>query len=241
MADLLQKCGPIEEQNIFYHPMTKRHLGIARIVFMDVQSARNCIERYNGKSVMGKELLVFQDAFGARCKQMFEEVTTGKKPMNPIVQPPVVQPQHPLPTFGKDETISHHSDKEFHPVDFDSIYNQSAHGSADLKGELFKVTATNQNNKNANPLDHKLEDGEWNDSRDKYDDYGYDERSESSRHYRYDKKESRRYDKYHHSSSYHKNEKDRRERDRREYRRDERDRERIRSSRRRSSREYDYK
>lgn len=78
MADLLQKCGPTEEQTIYHHPMTKRHMGFARVVFMDVRSARDCIEKYNGKSVMGKELLVFHDAFGTRCKQIFQDVTAGR-------------------------------------------------------------------------------------------------------------------------------------------------------------------
>lgn len=51
---MVQKCGSFDELVIYYHPLTKRHLSLARIVFIDVKSARYCIEKYNGTSVMGK-------------------------------------------------------------------------------------------------------------------------------------------------------------------------------------------
>ena len=63
LRNLLQKCGPTEEQTIYRHPRTQRRLGIARIVFIDVKSARACIERYNQQSVMGNVMNVFHDPF----------------------------------------------------------------------------------------------------------------------------------------------------------------------------------
>lgn len=80
LGDLMAKCGPTEEQIIYYHPLTKRHLGIARCVFFDVRSAQTCVDRYNGKSVMGKVLNVFHDAFGEHCKQFVLEASGEKKP-----------------------------------------------------------------------------------------------------------------------------------------------------------------
>lgn len=134
LADLLQKCGATEEQLIYYHPQTKRHLGIARIVFIDVRSARNCIDRYNGKSVMGKELHVFHDAFGKEIKRIFEELTTGKKTSNPVTIPPSQQ----LPTLGKEETpLSHPIENEFPQVDYNNPYVQVPHGSAEHKGKFW--------------------------------------------------------------------------------------------------------
>lgn len=79
LSDLMAKCGPTEEQNIYFHPITKRHLGIARCVFFDVRSAQTCVEKYNGKSVMGKVLNVFHDAFGEHCKQFVMEASGEKK------------------------------------------------------------------------------------------------------------------------------------------------------------------
>lgn len=54
LADMMNKVGPYEELTIFYHPITNRHLGFARIVFQDVKYSRLCIDKYNGRSVMGQ-------------------------------------------------------------------------------------------------------------------------------------------------------------------------------------------
>lgn len=213
LRNLLQKCGPIEEQIIYRHPRTQRRLGIARIVFVDVKSARACIEKYNQQSVMGNVMNVFHDAFGEQCKLILIEASGEKKPQKSTIQPqPPINPPTvhvpPIPTFKpKDDMGAHLNDYQ---VDYNNPYTRSGH----ISGE------------------HKQEESEWNDSRDKYDEYADDHR-----HYRYDKKDARRYDSK--SSRYYKNEKDRdRRSDRRpDYRshRDERDRD---SSRR--SRDYEY-
>lgn len=54
LTDMMNKVGPHEELTIFYHPVTRRHLGFGRIVFQDVKYSKLCIEKYNGKSVMGQ-------------------------------------------------------------------------------------------------------------------------------------------------------------------------------------------
>lgn len=54
LADMMNKVGPYEELTIFYHPITNRHLGFARVVFQDIKYSKMCIEKYNGKSVMGQ-------------------------------------------------------------------------------------------------------------------------------------------------------------------------------------------
>ncbi|XP_022831575.1 histone-lysine N-methyltransferase SETD1 isoform X2 [Spodoptera litura] len=88
LADMMNKVGPYEELTIFYHPITNRHLGFARIVFQDVKYSKLCVEKYNGKSVMGQVLEVFHDAFGKKCQEMFENKTVEKKPQ--LVAPPIV-------------------------------------------------------------------------------------------------------------------------------------------------------
>ncbi|XP_031623064.1 histone-lysine N-methyltransferase SETD1 [Contarinia nasturtii] len=221
LRNLLQKCGSTEEQIIYRHPRTQRRLGIARIVFVDVKSARACIEKYNQQSVMGNVMNVFHDAFGEQCKQILQEASGEKKPQKPIIQaqPPVNAPINqqmpPMPTIPsfkpKDELlVPHVSESEpYYQVDYSNPYGRSGHISSD----------------------HKQEENDWNDSRDKYDEYGYE--TEDHRHYRYEKKDGRRWESK--PSRYYKGEKDRdRRTDRRDYRshRDERD-----SSRRR---EYDY-
>jgi len=60
------------------------------VVYEDVKSAKQCVEKLNNTSVMGKILEVFLDAFGQKCKEKFEELTTEKKPPPPPVveEPP---------------------------------------------------------------------------------------------------------------------------------------------------------
>lgn len=229
LRNLLQKCGPTEEQIIYRHPRTQRRLGIARIVFFDVKSARACIDKYNQQSVMGNVMNVFHDAFGEQCKVLLQDANGEKKQHKPTVVPPQLPPVippvtpqipsipsipsiPPMPPFKpKEEVVPHLNESDsYYQTDYNNPYSRSAHTSNE----------------------HKPDDSEWSNSRDKYDEYGY---VDEQRHYRYDKKESRRWDWDREwdskSSRYHKSDKDRDRRpDRREYRshRDERDRERRR-------------
>lgn len=57
LSDMMNKIGPFEELTIYYHPQTNRHLGFSRILFQEVKSAKLCVDKYNGKSVMGKVCL----------------------------------------------------------------------------------------------------------------------------------------------------------------------------------------
>lgn len=66
LTDMVNKFGEQEELVIYYHPVTNKHLGLARIVFMEVASAKQCVASLNNKSVMGKQLQVFLDPFGMK-------------------------------------------------------------------------------------------------------------------------------------------------------------------------------
>ncbi|QQP36690.1 Uncharacterized protein FKW44_021861 [Caligus rogercresseyi] len=75
---LVRKFGNMEELEIYYHPVRRKHLGLARIVFEDVKSARLCVKELHGKSVMGKQLNCYIDPFFASAKKMFDELTTER-------------------------------------------------------------------------------------------------------------------------------------------------------------------
>ncbi|XP_055614148.1 histone-lysine N-methyltransferase SETD1 [Uranotaenia lowii] len=98
LSDLLAKYGTYTELYIYYHPTTHKHLGVARIVFEQVRSARICVEKLNGVSVMGKVLKVFKDAFGEECKRILEDLTAEKKKTDPRPAPP--QPPPPSSSYG---------------------------------------------------------------------------------------------------------------------------------------------
>ena len=93
LSDMVHKFDTTEEITIFYHPVTNKHLGIARVVFETTKGAKACVEKLNKTSVMGKELKVVLDAFGKECRKLFEDLTTEKKKEEPIAPlPPVVPP-----------------------------------------------------------------------------------------------------------------------------------------------------
>lgn len=244
LRNLLQKCGPTEEQMIYRHPRTQRRLGIARIVFNDVKSARACIERYNQQSVMGNVMNVFHDAFGEQCKQIYNEATGEKKhqkpqappppqPPPPVVIPPIPQQMPPMPPISsfkpKEEIPPHLNESDPYFQDYSHPY---ARGGHNISGGHNTSGGHNVSG------EHKPDESAWNNSRDKYDEYGYE--ADDYRHYnRYDKKDSRRWDSK--PSRYHKSDKDRDRRSdwRGDYRSHRDDRERD-SSRRRPDYDYDY-
>ncbi|XP_016953503.1 histone-lysine N-methyltransferase SETD1 isoform X2 [Drosophila biarmipes] len=83
LSNMLDKCGTSDEINIYHHPTTNKHMGIARIVFESTKGARQFVEKYNQKSVMGKVLNVFCDPFGIILKKTLHNLT------NPIVAKPL--------------------------------------------------------------------------------------------------------------------------------------------------------
>lgn len=52
---MLQKAGfQWDEIDIYRHPETNKHLGIARIILSSSKQMKPCVEKFNNKSVMGK-------------------------------------------------------------------------------------------------------------------------------------------------------------------------------------------
>ncbi|GAB0099249.1 hypothetical protein DMENIID0001_150990 [Sergentomyia squamirostris] len=137
LAELIQKCGPTDEMHIYYHPVTNKHLGLARIVFKSTKSARACIERFNGTSVMGKILRVFLDAFGDECKKMLEKATAEKKSLSipsvpsstgPCMDENTTSSTHgDLMDLGTDSVDSHYRDK-FRDYDHYSSHSRDYEG-----------------------------------------------------------------------------------------------------------------
>lgn len=183
LRNLLQKCGPTEEQTIYRHTRTQRRLGIARIVFIDVKSARACIERYNQQSVMGNVMNVFHDAFGEKCKQLLLEASGDKKTQKPHAQQQQQQqPQHaappaslppqshlhvptiPPPTIAqqmppfkpKDEPSHLNESDPYYQMDYNNPYNRGGH----MTGGDHKASINDNEQRYS--------------GRDKYDEYGYD-------------------------------------------------------------------
>lgn len=58
------QCGSIEELEIFNHELSRKHLGVARLIFENPEGARICVKKLNNSTLMGKVLQVFLDPFG---------------------------------------------------------------------------------------------------------------------------------------------------------------------------------
>ncbi|KAK0095871.1 hypothetical protein PV326_007174 [Microctonus aethiopoides] len=100
LGDMVQKFGAFEELTIYYHPVTNKHLGIARVVFETIKGSKGCVEKLNNTSVMGKVLRVFLDAFGEECKKIYNDLTTEKKPEKKIIEKEVkieIEPEKHTP------------------------------------------------------------------------------------------------------------------------------------------------
>ncbi|XP_068155471.1 histone-lysine N-methyltransferase SETD1 [Drosophila tropicalis] len=133
LSSMLDKCGTSDEIHIYHHPTTNKHLGIARIVFESTKGARQFVEKYNQKSVMGKILNVFCDPFGAILKQTIENITNPVpvKP-TPIPTPPIAQ--HPVPAIMTGHEYSTEKDGMEHmmgPGGFSSFHKSADRNERD--------------------------------------------------------------------------------------------------------------
>lgn len=54
----------MELVQIYYHPITKKHLNLAKIIFDDPVAAKSCVLSLNKTSIMGKIVDVFLDPSG---------------------------------------------------------------------------------------------------------------------------------------------------------------------------------
>ncbi|CAN7985134.1 unnamed protein product [Ixodes hexagonus] len=102
LDDLLKKFGQVDDSVVYYHGRTRKHLGLARVVFSTTQAARFCVDKMHLSSVMGNILNVFFDPFGRECQRLYEELCSERpkfpEPMAYAPEPPPPPlPQPPLP------------------------------------------------------------------------------------------------------------------------------------------------
>eukprot|EP00095_Tigriopus_kingsejongensis_P000095 maker-scaffold1877_size25834-snap-gene-0.7 protein:Tk00095 transcript:maker-scaffold1877_size25834-snap-gene-0.7-mRNA-1 annotation:"hypothetical protein AND_009677" len=100
---MIAKFGVVEEMVIHHHPANRKHLGLARLVFEQVSSAKACVASLHGKSVMGKCLNCYIDPFGRSCRRMFEDLTTEQKSSAPEAEPDPPEAEEPAPPSRSEE------------------------------------------------------------------------------------------------------------------------------------------
>ncbi|KAG4065754.1 hypothetical protein HA402_012432 [Bradysia odoriphaga] len=214
LKDLIQKCGAYDELHVYYHPVTNKHLGLARIVFENVKAAKACIAKYNDTSVMGKVLNVFHDAFGEKCKRTFENATTEKRVHS--VPPPVAPP-----------TVDESSRTDIIPSKFEAATSEFDSLDAHYNRDRDRKRDSDEHYMRPHSRGHYEADYDRNDyERNDYDRNDYD---------RSDKHRKNR--KYEREKKHHYHRKSDRDRDRSDHHRSHRDRYRYRDDERDNSRD----
>ena len=62
------KFGEINECKVYYHPKTRKHLGIGKVLFKATRSAKDCVTALNQASKLGTIMNVFLDRTGNYVK-----------------------------------------------------------------------------------------------------------------------------------------------------------------------------
>ncbi|XP_064164008.1 histone-lysine N-methyltransferase SETD1B-A isoform X2 [Anguilla rostrata] len=77
LTDMCKKFGEIEQVEILYNPKNKRHLGIAKVVFGSVKSAKDAVQNLHNTSVMGNIIHVELDPKGEQRLRYFQLLVDG--------------------------------------------------------------------------------------------------------------------------------------------------------------------
>ncbi|XP_012878529.1 PREDICTED: histone-lysine N-methyltransferase SETD1B [Dipodomys ordii] len=78
LRDMCKKYGEVEEVEILYNPKTKKHLGIAKVVFATVRGAKEAVQHLHSTSVMGNTIHVELDTKGETRMRFYELLVTGR-------------------------------------------------------------------------------------------------------------------------------------------------------------------
>uniref|UniRef100_A0A1I7X9B9 RRM domain-containing protein n=1 Tax=Heterorhabditis bacteriophora TaxID=37862 RepID=A0A1I7X9B9_HETBA len=72
--------GVVDDLMVFYHPSSRKHLGIGMVVFHTSSDAAKFITQFNGKPVMGSIIKCCLDPYFAYLSRRYEEQTGAECP-----------------------------------------------------------------------------------------------------------------------------------------------------------------
>ncbi|KAJ8344629.1 hypothetical protein SKAU_G00288220 [Synaphobranchus kaupii] len=103
LAEMCAKFGEVEEMEILFHPKTRKHLGLARVLFTSTRGAKDTVKHLHNTSVMGNIVHAQLDIKGQQRMKYYDlivsgsytpqTVPTGGKALTERFLPPV--PTHP--------------------------------------------------------------------------------------------------------------------------------------------------
>lgn len=68
---MCKRFGEIEQVEILYNPRNKKHLGIAKVIFVSVKGAKDAVQNLHKTSVMGNIIHVELDTKGKTLSPLF--------------------------------------------------------------------------------------------------------------------------------------------------------------------------
>ncbi|XP_042749220.1 histone-lysine N-methyltransferase SETD1A-like, partial [Lagopus leucura] len=77
LAEMCRKYGEVEEVEILHHPKTRKHLGLARVLFTSTRGAKETVKHLHNTPVMGNVIHVQLDIKGQQRMKYYELIVNG--------------------------------------------------------------------------------------------------------------------------------------------------------------------
>ncbi|KAM9746584.1 LOW QUALITY PROTEIN: histone-lysine N-methyltransferase SETD1A [Menidia menidia] len=77
LAEMCAKFGEVEEMEILFHPKTRKHLGLARVLFTSTRGAKDTVKHLHNTSVMGNIIHAQLDIKGQQRQKYYDLIVNG--------------------------------------------------------------------------------------------------------------------------------------------------------------------
>ncbi|XP_030637039.1 histone-lysine N-methyltransferase SETD1A [Chanos chanos] len=77
LAEICGKFGEVEEMEILFHPKTRKHLGLARVVFTSTRGAKDTVKHLHNTSIMGNIIHAQLDIRGQQRMKYYDLIVNG--------------------------------------------------------------------------------------------------------------------------------------------------------------------
>nr|XP_021137327.1 histone-lysine N-methyltransferase SETD1A-like [Columba livia] len=74
---MCRKFGAVDEVEILLHPRTRKHLGLARVLFASPRAAKDSVRHLHNTSVMGNVIHAQIDVKGQQRMKLYELIVSG--------------------------------------------------------------------------------------------------------------------------------------------------------------------
>jgi hypothetical protein len=74
LENMCLKYGELIDCRVYYHPKTRKHLGLGKVLFQSERSARDCCAQLNQTTKMGNLMHVFLDTMGNERAKMIDQL-----------------------------------------------------------------------------------------------------------------------------------------------------------------------